>query len=126
MALEHDIVERFTKRFDNLDKVVYGEGGFVSSKARGKMIGAKTMYYFAKYLFEKKGKEVFFINLTGLYMIKSMQRVGYTIEERIFYKEFEYKGQKPFTEVEPSKYYVDKDPACYLLAITHDKVKQME
>ena len=107
MALEHEIVDRYQKRFNSLDKVIYGEGGFVTPSARGQMIGAKACYNTAKWLFEKKGMEVFFLNLTGLYMIRSMQEVGFQIEERILYKDFEFEGKKPFAEVQPNKYYID-------------------
>ena len=84
------------------------------------------MYGTAKWLFEKQGQEVFFLNLTGLYMIKGMIEVGFQVEERIVYEEFEYKGKKPFTEVKRSKYYLDEKPSCYLLAITAERLKKIE
>ena len=35
MALEHEIVDKYIKKFDSLEKVIYGEGGYISPHFRG-------------------------------------------------------------------------------------------
>ena len=126
MELEHQAVNTFLKRFDNLDGVVYGEGGNLKPEARGKAIGSKCMIYFAQWLFDNFNSKCFFINLTGAYMLRGMLKVGFKIELTTYYDEFEYEGEKVFKDVKGGRIYNEPDrPGAYILAIYADDMPKI-
>ena len=126
MELEHRAVDRFLKKFKSLEGVIYGEGGFIKSGARGKNRGAKAMIHVAKWLVEEHKAKCFFLNLTGVYMLKGLQREGFTLEFTSYYDEFEYKGKKPYASVKPSPYGADpKRAGAYLMAVYKEDVMRV-
>lgn len=83
----------------------------------GRNIAAKNARAISQYLKVSKGYEMVYIYLTGIYALPSLLRLGFKIEERSYYDEFEYKGQKIFKDIPNHKYYIDGRPAGYLLSI---------
>lgn len=52
----------------------------------------------------------------GVYIVNAMLREGYKLKETIPLAEFDFNGTKPYKEVKPSKHFINKIPAGYLLA----------
>ena len=53
------------------------------------------------------------------------EKSGFKVEEVIYYDEYEYKGRKPFDRVKNRLNYINGRPACYLIAITKQKVNSL-
>ena len=85
------------------------------------------MAYFAKWMFEHVKAKCFFLNLTGVYMMRGMVRLGFKIEHTTYYDEYEFEGEKPFKDVKGNQFYNEPDrPGAYILAIYAEDLPKID
>ena len=123
MHLEDIAIQKFLKKFDSLDGLIYGEVGYVTAEARGRNIGARALTHLGKWLIDNMDMKCMYFHLIGMYAMRALLEYGFTLEHTMYYDEFEYEGKKIFSEVAPSKYFIEPNrPGSYLVSIYRDDI----
>ena len=52
--------------------------------------------------------------------MKVALRVGFEVNDKIAFKDFEYKGEKPFKDILPSKAFPNEDPGLILFSVSRN------
>ena len=70
----------------------------------------------ADYVHDMNNAKGFYLFVGGVYIVNAMLKEGYQLKETIPLAEFEFNGAYPYKNIKPSKHFINKIPAGYLLA----------
>lgn len=116
VKLENDLKQKYISTKKDPQNYWYGEIGYIEKSARGAGIGGKFISSMADYIHEQHGAKGFYLFAGGVYIVNAMIKEGYELKATVPLAEFEYNGGKPYRDIKPSKHFINKIPAGYLLA----------